>query len=415
MDKRWSIFVLVLAANGCSGDGGSQPMAAGPDNTPAKTDSPAANTAAGAAAPSTTTSGPASSTPASMTATPAMPTMTTTPPATPAMPGKPAANSGNAGQPAGMDKPATDPGMTTPPPAMMDTTPTLFYLNNLGGVIRAGDDGKNVKTIVAAGSAGSGQDGIAVDVKNGHVFWTNMGAPSADDGTLMRSDLDGKNVMTIVKSGGTFTPKQMKLDAQNGKLYWSDREGMRVMRSNLDGSMIETLVTTGTGDTDRRDASKWCVGIAIDLKAGKLYWTQKGGDNAHQGTIKRASLDLAGQDPAKRTDIEVLFAGLPEPIDLDIDYDKHMLYWTDRGDNTVSRAPLDPPAGVEPAMRKDREILVKNVSEAIGVTLDPGRNRMFYTSLGGTVGTSAMDGSMAHTLLSGQGTLTGIALAELPK
>ena len=39
----------------------------------------------------------------------------------------------------------------------------------------------------------------------------------------------------------------------------SDREGMRVMRSNLDSPKIETLEETVQGDTDRRDATKWCV------------------------------------------------------------------------------------------------------------------------------------------------------------
>ena len=33
------------------------------------------------------------------------------------------------------------------------------------------------------------------------------------------------------------------------QLYWSDREGMRVMRANLDGSEIETLVDTSLGDS----------------------------------------------------------------------------------------------------------------------------------------------------------------------
>ena len=44
------------------------------------------------------------------------------------------------------------------------------------------------------------------------------------------------------------------------KLYWSDREGMRVMRCDLDGSNVETLVQTGQGDQDRRDETNWCVG-----------------------------------------------------------------------------------------------------------------------------------------------------------
>lgn len=351
----------------------------------------------------------------------------TTPPATPTTP---PASSSTAGAPApaapaGAAAPNTDPGpapttnkppATTPPPttAPTDTKPTLFFLNTLGTVIRAADDG-SARTVIVA-SAGSGPDGVAVDVKAGKVYWTTMGVPSGNDGTLMSADLDGKNVATIVKSGGTFTPKQLKLDAANGKLYWSDREGMRVMRANVDGSMVETLVQTGSSDADRADASRWCVGIAIDVAGGKLYWTQKGPDNGKVGTLNRASLELpAGTDPSKRTDIEVLFKNLPEPVDVDLDLDKHFIYWTDRGDNTISRAPLDAAAGFDPAARKDREVLVKGLDEAIGITLDSGRNRMFYTTLGGTVAVAALDGSTPKTLLMGQGALTGIVLGELPE
>src|SRR5580658_10137640 len=119
-----------------------------------------------------------------------------------------------------------------------------------------------------------------------------MGVPSANDGSIERADLDGGNHKTIVPAGGTHTPKQIQLDKTNGKLYWSDREGMRVMRSNLDGSQIETLVETGHSEADRRDARNWCVGIAVDLAKGKLYWTQKGGDNANEGRILRANLEI---------------------------------------------------------------------------------------------------------------------------
>ena len=66
--------------------------------------------------------------------------------------------------------------------------------------------------------------------------------PTSNDGSIERADLDGRNRTTIVPEGGTFTPKQLHLDKKNGKLYWSDREGMRVMRANLDGSNVETLV-----------------------------------------------------------------------------------------------------------------------------------------------------------------------------
>ena len=189
-------------------------------------------------------------------------------------------------------------------------------------------------------------DGVAVDVQAGHIYWTNMGIPSANDGSIERVDLDGSNRTTILPSGGTYTPKQLHFDAVDRKLYWSDREGMRVMRSDLDGSNVETLVQTGQGDADRRDQTNWCVGVAVDHVGGHLYWTQKGPDNAGLGRILRAGIDLpAGETAVNRGDIEVMFKDLPEPIDLEIDTTTRMLYWTDRGDpphgNTVNRARLD--------------------------------------------------------------------------
>ena len=298
-------------------------------------------------------------------------------------------------------------------PAAEAQRPVLYFLALRGGVVRTSMHGKQPTAIVPNEAAGVGPDGVAIDAARGHVYWTTMGKVSADDGSIMRSDLDGKNVKTIVAPGGTFTPKQLKLDTQNRKLYWSDREGMRVMRANFDGSQIETLVLTGNGDKDRQDQSRWCVGIAIDLQGGKLYWTQKGGDNAGRGTIKRANLELpAGATAATRKDIEVLFSNLPEPIDLDIDFDTRLLYWTDRGDNTISRAPLDPPAKFDPAARTDREIVMRNVGEAIGIALDTRRDRLYYTSLGGVLGAATLNGRHPRLLLTNQGALTGIALLD---
>jgi hypothetical protein len=403
-----SIVCTGLVAAVSCGDESSSPPGSTPATAGASALPPtAASTAGSSASGSTTTSSPSTTPPAS---TPSSSTAGAAAPAAAAGSAAPSANP-NPATPTTMNPPMT-PAMPATP--AVDSKPTLFFLNNVGQVIRSADDGSERSVIVA--SAGSGPDGVAVDAKAGKVYWTNMGAPSGNDGTIMRSDLDGKNVATIVKSGGTFTPKQLKIDTANGKLYWSDREGMRVMRASVDGSNLETLVQTGSTEADRSDASHWCVGIAVDVAGGKLYWTQKGPDNGKVGTINRVALELpAGQDPAKRTDIEVLFKNLPEPIDLDLDLDKRMIYWTDRGDNTVSRAPLEPAAGFDPAARKDREILVKNLSEAIGISLDLPKNRMFYTSLGGAVGTSALDGTMPKTLLMGQGAVTGIALVELPK
>src|SRR6201987_1281816 len=116
----------------------------------------------------------------------------------------------------------------------------LFVLELSGDRIHSmNPDGSDRKTIVTDCRL---PDGIAVDVAAGHIYWTNMGVPHLNDGSIERADLDGGNRRTIVPQGGTFTPKQMHLEKDAGKLYWCDREGMRVMRANLDGSQVETLV-----------------------------------------------------------------------------------------------------------------------------------------------------------------------------
>src|SRR5215471_1312958 len=210
----------------------------------------------------------------------------------------------------------------------------LFVLElNADRIHSMNPDGSDRKTIVTDCRF---PDGIGVDVQAGHIYWTNMGIPN----------LDGGNRRVIVPKGVTYTPKQLHLDKANGKLYWGDREGMRVMRANLDGSQVETLVERGRGDKDRHDETRWCVGITIDPKLGKIYWTQKGATKGGLGRIFRANIEIPkGEGPTNRTDIEVLFDHLPEPVDLELDLTNRILYWTDRGDpprgNSVNRAPID--------------------------------------------------------------------------
>ena len=137
-------------------------------------------------------------------------------------------------------------------------TGRIFFLDLGGGrVLSANPDGSDLKTIVVEGR--KFPDGLVVDIAAGHLYWTNMGNFTENDGSILRSDLDGKNITTIVPPGGVFTPKQLQKTAD--KLYWCDREGMRVMRANLDGSNVETLVDTSRGDPrPGPDAKKWCVG-----------------------------------------------------------------------------------------------------------------------------------------------------------
>src|ERR1700719_1507632 len=295
------------------------------------------------------------------------------------------------------------------------TSGRLFFLDLSGGrILSANPDGSDLKTIINEGR--KLPDGLVLDVAAGHIYWTNMGDPRRNDGSIIRSDLNGKNMITIVPPGGTFTPKHLHLEKRSGKLYWSDREGMRVMRANLHGLEIETLVDTSLGDSrPGSDPTKWCVGITVDIDGGKFYWTQKGGHHAGLGRIFRANIQVPqGQSAENRRDIELLYDNLPEPIDLDLDPVHRTLYWTDRGDpprgNTVHRAPMDADA----ESREKPQILFTHLMEGIGLALDLKGGRMFITDLGGSVYSANLDGSNRRTLLFAEGNLTGIAYSEVP-
>jgi len=284
----------------------------------------------------------------------------------------------------------------------------LFVLNlSTGTVSRMDPDGFDHKTLAIGAPM---PDGIAVDVEVGHVYWGNMGVPGLPDGSIERCDLDGANRVVLVPPGLTNTPKQLQLDRTTRKLYWCDREGMRVMRADLDGSNIETLVVAGDPVVHRGDATRWCVGIALDHALGQMYWTQKGPDNAGLGRIFRAGLEIpVGETAATRTDIAVWRDGLPEPIDLEFDPSTRTLYWTDRGDppagNTLNRAGVDAPS-------QPTQIILDHLMEGIGLALDLRGDRLFVTDLGGSIYTARLDGSERRVIAYAQGNLAGIAYAE---
>ena len=309
---------------------------------------------------------------------------------------------------------------------------TLFFLNadTSQGRVLSIEPGAGSPTVIADSGAGDMVDGVAVDAEGGWVYWTNMGMFGT--ASVHRARLDGSEVELLATEPELDTPKQIQIDRANGKLYYTDREGMRVHRSNLDGSDFEVLVTVATGDAARADASNHCVGIAVDAEAGYFYWTQKGPANGGQGRILRAGIEMpAGKDSTDRDDIEVLFEGLPEPIDLSLDVGAGHLYWTDRGDDTVNRAPVDLPSGATAADRSDREILVEGVPEAIGISLDLARGWIYFSELGGELesnplslltGTTngrvrraRLDGSEDELVIDGVGALTGVEHADLPE
>ena len=263
----------------------------------------------------------------------------------------------------------SDKGGLYAPPAPGSRTKILFLNIGLGEPL----GGKSMKEILNAGEILSitAEDRASkpvalvrnlpmpdgIDTCDGRMYWTNMGVPSENDGTVLSAKLDGSDLETVIPAGQVHTPKQLHIDQTAKKLYFCDREGLRVMRSNLDGSGHETLIETGDWKNELDKVAvqhNWPVGITVSRKLNKFMWTQKGGSKASDGTIYSASLDMPkGSTASDRKDIEIIQEKLPECIDLEMDDESGFLFWTDRGElplgNTLNKKQMfgDAPAAEE--------------------------------------------------------------------
>jgi hypothetical protein len=268
-------------------------------------------------------------------------------------------------------------------------------------------NGNTAQTLLA--DLGGTPDGIQIDEVKSLIYWTNMGADFiAPDGTIEVARIDGSQRRLLVGHGEITTPKQLYLDTQHDKLYWCDREGARVMSCRTDGSELTTLIARSPEAKEPRDILDQCVGIAVDHQAKTLYWTQKGPSKGNQGRIFRANLEIPrGEDAAHRSDIETLLDHLPEPIDLEIDTDNGILYWTDRGaephGNSLNRAEITKEGLV------NYQVICTGFKEAIGLSLDIAHHVAFVADLSGAIYRVDL-GSGTYTQIFKQGSITGIAL-----
>ena len=115
-----------------------------------------------------------------------------------------------------------------------------------------------------------------------------------DAGTdkIQRADLDGSNVEDLITTG-LSSPVGIALDVRRGKMYWTDDGRNRIQRADLDGSNVEDLITTGLRDP---------VGIALDVGGGKMYWTDRDANK-----IQRADLNGSNVE-------DLITTGLDNPV-----------------------------------------------------------------------------------------------------
>ena len=82
-------------------------------------------------------------------------------------------------------------------------------------------------------------------------------------GSILRANLNGVGREKLVSDQDSFN-WGIALDVAAGKMYWTDEEAGKIERTNLDGTdTVETLVTGLSAQT----------AIALDVIGERMFWT----------------------------------------------------------------------------------------------------------------------------------------------
>lgn len=222
-------------------------------------------------------------------------------------------------------------------------------------------DGSNLHTIFSTGDVSTS---LAYDSQASKIYW----GVDASANYIGRANLDGSDGVTFPLSDG---PDALAIDSAAGKLYFAAEDSNTIQRLNLDGTGQETIIT---------DPQNYSYGLALDVAAGKLYWTLTGVARY----VDRANLDGSRQEDLIIEPGPGLTFGQPFGIALDVGGGK--LYFSDEDDSLFYRANLDG-AGLEAFKPQD-------AMHPHGIVLDLAAQRIYWAQRGG-IGGSDFDGSNA--------------------
>lgn len=288
--------------------------------------------------------------------------------------------------------------------------PSIGLLYWVGGnqLSRANADGSNFQVLV---SDLDEPDGVVTDPLNNIVYWTNMsfGGPG---GSLQRARLDGSAVIqgeTFLVSPGSFqVGKEIEVDKVDGKLYWADRDGRRIMRANMDGSDVQPVLSGFRASDGEILELQNPVGIALDAAKRQVYMTDR-----FMGTVMRFGMDLPrGETHLNRSDVEIVVSprsAADRPIDIDLDLEHDRMYWTDRGVHQVLRARLD---GSQLEVLVDAGITA--IKDPIGISLDLAGRKMYWSDMSThKIHRANLDGSQIEEVIGGSKLLNGVPYGPL--
>ena len=244
------------------------------------------------------------------------------------------------------------------------------------GVERAGFDGSE-RELLQFQPAGF-EDGLALDVAAGRMYWTDTFAS-----VIVSANLNGSDAQTIVDDFGE-EPLGIAADPANHKLYWTDRQGVK--RANLYGGEVERLTNSAARGY-----------IALDLTAQRMYWADR-----PTGRIKTAPME---PNPV----VTILVDHQAAPFGMAVDDAGGKVYWLELNKtNKIVRSNLDG-SGVQTLLERP------GAGFDGGFAIDAAAGKLYWSETEARhIGMSNLDGSGAQVLFStGEDNPEGLAVETI--
>jgi hypothetical protein len=218
------------------------------------------------------------------------------------------------------------------------------------------------------------------------IYWTDFGTT----GGVSTVDVAGNNggPLSIAPDPATSSTGGTYVDAQAGRIYFTDRVNKTIDWANLDGSGGGVVPNTSGANVT---VNAW--GITEDQATQTLYWA-----NGTDDTIQ--SIDTDGSGGGVVASGSTL-ADNPVGIAIDTSGGTSTLYWGSYNSSKIMRAPITAPGviGTATALPITGSAAI---SEPWGLAIDDSAApaRVYWSNYGGSIDWETVDGASGGTLSS---------------
>jgi len=187
------------------------------------------------------------------------------------------------------------------------------YMSTNRSILRADLDGSNLENASNAQPPGPKQillvdesRALQLDTADGKMYWLEKGSLR-----IRRSNMDTSNTQTLLNAGdGLAGLEGMALDLTNRKIYWTN--GSTIQRANMDpgdnggaGTRTDIEILYDPEPIFPFFQKTNVRGIALDVAGGMMYWVESTPNTPQK--IQRANMDPGGNGGVgNRTDIETV-------------------------------------------------------------------------------------------------------------